>query len=311
MAMAGVVPKKKVVGDGTDKPKSSGYPPVKQPKGTTVAKPSDALKKLPVLGDVPKLAGAGSGAGSGKTADANPVTSVGVKGGGPGGEAGTRDTAFQSASGGTPSGTGLGGNFFNTQSGDPFTGFASRYSPTGVGNILANPQIIANDVLASMGFGGNTGLQSALGDIASLGPALSFLMTAPAGQNAQGDEAMINTIASILKNQATPGGMAIDYRDLLGNIFGSGQDGLIRAFTSLDANGNPLAGADQSSAIKGLIQAALTNVNPYAQRAMMGQVGQGLTNYEADLARGAGANDPNYKTGLDYLRLHGMLNDFY
>jgi hypothetical protein len=286
-------------GDGTN-PKQIAYPKGETPvaktgkTGTATQRPATALQGPPQ-----KVVGAGSGGASAKPAAPPAITPLAspALGSGPTGSA----VAGQGQPIGTPPSSSL-------SQGDRFGGFAGRYAPSGVGNLYQNPQIVANDVLSSMGYGGNVGLQSQLGDIAQIAPALSFLMTAGGGASAQGDEDLINMMGAILRQQGTPGGEAIDYRSMLGNILGSGPNDLIYNYAARDANGNPLSAGDQSSALKGLLSAAMANVNPFAQRAMMGMAGSALTDYQGQAARGMTQGASN--TALDYLRSKGLLDQF-
>jgi hypothetical protein len=269
-------------------------------KGTSAAKPKPPGTGL---GAPPKIAGSGSGAGSGVVPNpkpaSNPPPSLGA---GPTGSA---------VGGGTTAGgaTGFQNPAGSMPNGNNFGGFAGRYSPGGVGQLYEDPSIISDDVLYQMGFGGNRALQAQLGDVAQIAPALAFLMNVGGGKTNIGDEDMINTMGAMLRQQGTTGGQAIDYKSLLGNILGAGPDDQIRAYTSLDAAGNPLSGGDQQSALMGLLSAALGNVNPFSQRAMMGQAGAALQDWRGELAQGM-TNGAKQGTALDYLRKTGLLNQY-
>ena len=213
--------------------------------------------------------------------------------------------AYQAAAPANPGGSRPGTSIPN---GDPFTGFAGNFSPSGVGNIYQNPQILANQVLDSMGYGGNVALQAQLGDLAQVAPAIAFLMNSSRGASAQGDEDLLNTAGAFLRTQGTQGGQGVDYQALLGQILGGNND-LINSYTSRDANGNALSGADQSSAVKQLLSAALTNMNPFSQRATMGMIGSGLTDWQGQLAQGL--NPGAAGTAIDYLRKNGIASGLY
>jgi hypothetical protein len=301
--------------------------------GSIVQSGAQTVKKAGITTPVQKVVGSGSGASTGTPASAAPVAAppassqMGAVSGlsnlgaapavsnpvVPGGPAGTGASvpigggAVVAQSTGAGTGTpGTGGLGTDNSTGDPFTGFAGRYDPSGVGALYNNPQLLANDVLSGMGLGGNVALQNQLGDIAQIAPALAFLMSSKFN-NGQGDESSINTMAGILKDQMTPGGTALDYRALLNDLMGGGD--LVNSYTSLDANGNALSGADQSNAVKGLLSAALGNVNPFAQRAMMGMTGNALNQWQGQLTQASPGNPPA-GTALDYLRQSGLLNRF-
>lgn len=100
--------------------------------------------------------------------------------------------------------------------GEPLTGFAARYQPGGIQEVLNQPGVIARDVLESLGINSNE-----LGNLYSNQASYFASQILPLlyGQDAIGSVpsagGMVNRTAEYLQNLATPGGSVIDPMQLL------------------------------------------------------------------------------------------------
>ncbi|MCA9859964.1 MAG: hypothetical protein KC438_09585, partial [Thermomicrobiales bacterium] len=160
------------------------------------------------------LGGADGGSGSGGSG------SGGGYGGGGGGYGGG---GYGGGSGGGSGGGGGGSSIGGIDIGDvtsAMEGWASRYLPATADEALKNPQVIALDTLADLGFDSDQ-LVALFGDQAGyvVNQLLPFLFAdTPLGQTPN-ISSVINKVHDVLVNQATPGGSTFDVAKLLQLLF--------------------------------------------------------------------------------------------
>ena len=173
----------------------------------------------------------------------------------------------------------------------PFTGFASRYMPGAAEMLFSNPEVLLRDTLRDMGRMPDQGLYYMLQPQAENANALFALgygggSDLGAGSNMNG----INFINEFLMNQATPGGMAVD--------FNKGMNALMNYApgSALDSMLNLANPEDQISNFRGLAGAlANTSLHPIMARAANSFLDARGTDFMSSVARGdAQSNFGNY-----------------
>lgn len=190
---------------------------------------------------------------------------------------------------------------------NPFDGFSSRYEPSKVGEVYANPNMIAQDVLRMQGQMPTNSGMAAMGDYSQRMMDLAQLLglTQGGGQNL-GDETTINTTAELLANAMGPGGQAVDYAAVLELLMNPTAGGGL-AKTLYGATGDDSFGLnEQNQALQPLFMSAITGMSPMAQRAAASAY-RGAQNLAGqDMARGTGGDGA---TITNYLRqnLRGLV----
>lgn len=267
-----------------------------QPSGRTLtAENVSTLRQA--LNTVPTQSSGGSGGGGGY--------SSGGYGGGYGGGGG----GGYSSGGGY--GGGGGGGATVTVGGlpvgdvtSPVTGFASRYLPGMIADILANPGVIGRDTLTAMGIGGDV-LGERFADSARfLANQLTPLLygETPVGQIPKGGD-VVNRLHDILKGFATPGGGEIGAMKLLERLLTETSKTSSDKQTILSALAVGKTPAEQAAIIGDLID-SISNwlPNPYFAEAM-----RSWRSTQADKYIGAtaAANGTYTKSYADWLRANG------
>ena len=144
--------------------------------------------------------------------------------------------------------------------GDPLTGFAARYQPGGIQEVLNQPGVIARDVLESLGINSNE-----LGNLYSNQASyfVSQILPLLYGQDAIGSVptagGMVNRTAEYLQNLATPGGSVIDPMQLLQMVLAESQ--------------KPVAGQQS------LLSSLFAGQTPMQQRQSMTDIVNDLSNW--------------------------------
>ena len=148
-----------------------------------------------------------------QAAAASPVTSGGGGGGG-----------YSSGGGGYGGGGGAIGLPPASVS-EPLTGFSSRYLPAAIPDVLQNPDVIASDVLETMGIDESGPLGALFGQNASyfVNQILPLLYAKDAIGSVPSGGGMVNRTAEYLKNAATPGGGVIDPMQVLRMVLAESQ----------------------------------------------------------------------------------------
>lgn len=211
---------------------------------------------------------------------------------------------YTAQGGGPPTGryNPSGSDLYGPRESDPFTGFASRYTPMGAGQIWADPTIVFQDIMRDRGvpLAPGSGFMDAAQQIGALVPYLNMLMANAPGET--GDEAGINFMAELFRQMSSRGGRAPDAGFLLDQILDP------NAITALSLYGGPGAGLpvdQQINALTDFATAALFGVNPLVQRAVVNAVQGAGQGYRGALARGdleTGANP-----FLDYIRQQNVI----
>ena len=149
-----------------------------------------------------------------QAAAASPVTSGGGGGGG----------GYSSGGGGYGGGGGAIGLPPASVS-EPLTGFSSRYLPAAIPDVLQNPDVIASDVLETMGIDESGPLGALFGQNASyfVNQILPLLYAKDAIGSVPSGGGMVNRTAEYLKNAATPGGGVIDPMQVLRMVLAESQ----------------------------------------------------------------------------------------
>lgn len=162
---------------------------------------------------------AGDGSGSGGSGGGYGGGSGGGRGGGGGGGGGGRGGGGGGGYGGGGGGSSIGGIDIGDVT-SSMEGWASRYLPATANEALKNPQVIALDTLADLGFDSDQ-LVALFGDQAGyiVNQLLPFLFAdTPLGQTPN-ISSVINKVHDVLVNQATPGGSTFDVAKLLQLLF--------------------------------------------------------------------------------------------
>ena len=156
-----------------------------------------------------------------QAAAASPVTSGG---GGGGGYSSGGGGGYSSGGGGYGGGGGAIGLPPASVS-EPLTGFSSRYLPAAIPDVLQNPDVIASDVLETMGIDESGPLGALFGQNASyfVNQILPLLYAKDAIGSVPSGGGMVNRTAEYLKNAATPGGGVIDPMQVLRMVLAESQ----------------------------------------------------------------------------------------
>jgi hypothetical protein len=161
------------------------------------------------------------------------------------------------------------------------TGFAHQYAPGMVDQIYNNPEILAQDTLAGLGYNGNynSGMMPQLTNIATAALPLSVIL---AGGALPTNNATLNFGNDLLQQSMTPGGQYIDPNAALQAIFGTqaGQP----LYSQLAGPG--MTADQQSSALNSYIAASIGGLNPVAQNAVMNSLDQAKLDYARAIATG-------------------------
>jgi hypothetical protein len=108
---------------------------------------------------------------------------------------------------------------------EALTGFAKRYLPASIQQVLDNPDVIARDVLDGMGFDEMGPLGNMMGQNAGyfVRQILPLLYSQDALGKVPTAGGMVNRTAEYLQNQATPGGSVIDPMQILEMVLAESQ----------------------------------------------------------------------------------------
>ncbi len=230
---------------------------------------SDAVYRSPTMpGQPSQLAAAAANGGSPMSAVQQVVPAAG--------------TGSLQAASGSPGGSGGNGGAL-PYSGDPFTGFASRYVPGKADDIFANPGIVLQDVLRGMGIANpeQSGYYYELEPLADVVNEI-MLMSNPNANGAGSPESAINYMASFFQNMGTPGGRAPDFRTLEANLNGADPTSALGLF---------LGGAnDQRTQMQNFLKmgraAAEIGLHPYYADAYNQKLAMAANAYMGDTAKG-------------------------
>lgn len=193
---------------------------------------------------------------------------------------------------------------------DRMNGFASRYDPSQINQIMDDPNIVLEDVLKSLGFGVGNARLAEMGPYAEnmLNLAGMMQMSGSMGGADQADETMLNTIAELMSNGMGQGGQSVDYQNALGMLMkpqGAMDEYLFGINRKDPATGemirDPTFGlSQQAQALAPMFQAATQGVNPFTQRAMASAYRGAEHAAQGALARGQNTGaDPRI---LNYLK---------
>lgn len=220
--------------------------------------------------------------------------------GSPAALAGTYDTSGRTTFTG-------GGSQYGNQYNDPVGGFASRY-PTGqLGNVMANPGILAQDVLTQvLGQAPNQQLLGSYAPVAAYAPLIAELMSSFTGNPSL--EAGINTGADYLQQMATPGGRGLDSKAILAAILNpaAGSD-LYDLLNQIDPQtGLPINAGRQADLMLPYIGAATSGDTALHQNAQRAALNRAVQQFDYQSAQ-PGGGDIAGATFYDYLRRQGIL----
>lgn len=222
----------------------------------------------------------------------------GSYGGGYGGGYGGYTGGYSSGGGGGPTVT-VGGLPIGDVTA-PVTGWASRYLPALIPDVLANPATIGRDTISDLGIGGEP-LQSRFGDLSTyvssqLLPVL-YAQTAMGKLPKGGD--VVNRLHELLSQMATPGGEEIDPMALLDTVLTEGSKSTKDKQTlgsSLFAGMSP---AKQAETMQGLVN-NISNwlSNPYMAQAMRNWIATQKDDYIGATARASNTYKDPFATYL-------------
>jgi len=174
---------------------------------------------------------------------------------------------------------------------EPYTGFASRYTPGSAEMLFGNPNIILKDVVRDMGLPGDGGGYFMAQPYMNYGNALFALANGGNTDMANGANGTgINFLADYARNLLTPGGQAVQ--------FNQGLDALQNAApgSMLDNLLNIAAPEDQVKNYSNLVNAlTAASSHPLWARAMQSFLADRGTDFMSSMARGeAQTNFGNY-----------------
>lgn len=232
-------------------------------------------------------------------------TSGGGQGSSVSGQAATRAAGFAPAAA-TPSANttmATGGAAMVPGGQEGLTGFASRYSPTALQDMVYDsPETVLYDLFQQMGIGNQgSGLYQQLADFGGADPLSLYMLQTGGSQDslgAQNANDYTNWLASQYQNGATAGGGAFDFQSLLGNVFGMNPDASQNNSTlyNLITAGTP---TQQVSNLYNMARdAGRVGLNPLAQTAMLTSLQRAAQGYQSQAMQGASgdaANSPFYQ----------------
>jgi hypothetical protein len=151
---------------------------------------------------------------------------------------------------------------------DRMNGFASRYDPTQINQLMDNPNLILEDVLKSLGFSAGNTRMAEMGPYSEnmLNLAGLLQMSGSLGGADQADETMINTVAELLSNGMGRGGQSVEYKNALGMLMSP--KGAMDEYLFGAAGDDQFGLSQQAQALAPMFQSAVSGVNPFTQRAM-------------------------------------------
>lgn len=160
---------------------------------------------------------------------------------------------------------------------DPFTGFASRYTPAMADAAYENPWYILQDVFPGMSE--SSPLYQALRDMGG-DPLTLFNIIAGSQQKIdQGAGDFINWLANMYEQRGTPGGATFNAQDLISTLFGQTEFGA----DSQNTLGQILGAGDMSTQVRTLFNMLrdVSNVgmNPLAARGYQAAIAQAGDRY--------------------------------
>ena len=152
----------------------------------------------------------------------------------------------------------------------PVTGWAARYLPATIPDVLANPGTIGRDTIKDLGIGGEA-LQGRFGELSTyIASQLLPIMYAGTsmGKIPKGGD-VVNKLNALLTEMATPNGGEIDPMKLLDTVLGEGSKSTKDKQTLGSALFAGMSPAKQAETMQGLI-ANISNwlANPYFAQAM-------------------------------------------
>lgn len=205
--------------------------------------------------------------------------------------------------------TNIGGSLPTDAVLDRMSGFASRYDPTQINQIMDNPNIVLEDVLKSLGYSAGNTRMAEMGPYAEnmLNLAGLLQMSGSLGGADQADETMLNTLAELMSNGMGAGGQSVEYKNALGMLMNP--KGAVNEYL-FGVPGDPSFGlSQQAAALAPMFQAAISGVNPFTQRAMGSAYRAAENSAQKALAHGQMQSDPRI---LNYLRsnLGGIIPGF-
>lgn len=194
--------------------------------------------------------------------------------------------------GGSGGGGGTGAGIPASNVSEPLTGFAARYQPGGIQEVLDNPGVIARDVLDMLGINsdslGNLYSQNAQYFVSQILPLLY-------GQDAIGSMptagGMVNRTADYLQNLSTPGGATINPMEILR---------MVLAEASKPSTG-------PQTVLSGLF----AGQTPGQQVSSMSRIGSNLSNWTPNEMMGQSLRNWIARQGEEYLRQSLRANQPY
>lgn len=251
----------------------------------------------------------GPGAGSGWTTPSikptppgDTTTPTGAFTGSPGGYStgpGGNYVGAQSGPGGSylpspsPGGSSLPGSGLPSEGTDPYSGRMGQFNP-GVTQetIFRDPQMILADIFAKSGVDTSSPMYSTMRDFYGADPqALWYLMNPSMGAEDFNAERYGNYLYDLYGGYMSPGGRAVDFNEILGNVSGAGEgSGLQDMLTA----GGP---AEQVRTLYGLLgDAARVGLSPAMASAFMDALAKQSDSYLSQAAQSTGGDiDPYYQ----------------
>lgn len=160
---------------------------------------------------------------------------------------------------------------------EPFTGFASRYTPAMASAAYENPWYILRDVFS--GLGESSPLYQSLRDLGGDPLTLFNIIMGSQQQIDQGAGDFINWLANMYQGLGTPGGAAFNAGDLISTLFGQTKFGA----ESENTLGQILGAGDMSTQVRTLFNMLrdVSNVgmNPLAARGYQAAIAQAGDRY--------------------------------
>lgn len=175
--------------------------------------------------------------------------------------------------------------------GDPLTGFASRFTPSGAELLQNEPAALLAETLRAMGINPSGGIYGMMEPLAN---DMNQLFQLFQGGQVGSLSDILNYGNQLFSDYATPGGQGVSYEGGLQNLFNASGSSPLGQFLGGGVGGDP---QEQVRALMGLYGALVGNSVPLIQQGgLMNYANTAARDYIAQIARGdaSSGNFANY-----------------
>ena len=198
-----------------------------------------------------------------------------------------------SATGAVPGTLTRGGSVATPGYTDPYTGFARRYAPTEMPEILADPAIIGWDVADARG--GGSAMQGSFGNYAEMANAVAQLIQAGNGRTGN-DEQLVNSIADLVMQGSVAGGRAVDPMAMI-NMLLSGRNA-IGDLVRFNSDSGQNTSSQQGDQFVKMLRSATGSLSPLLNQAMNARA----ANLAREYTRQGADGTSQYDDVFEYMR---------